>query len=113
MAQRGGVPEDRDARNADPYAHPVTALRRILIETELYHRLATDWIAKERPDLAVVYLQGTDSIGHVFAPFAPPRQPGIAERTTTATTTFRSATSGGSTRSSATTAGSPSSATPC
>jgi tetratricopeptide (TPR) repeat protein len=65
---------------ADPYSHPVSALRRILIETELYHRLATDWIAKEQPDLTVVYLQGTDSIGHVFAPFAPPRQPGIAEQ---------------------------------
>ena len=64
---------------ADPYAHPVSALRRVLVETELYHRLATDWIAKERPDLAIVYLQGTDSIGHVFAPYAPPRQPGIAE----------------------------------
>jgi len=64
---------------ADPYAHPVSALRRVLIETELYHRLATDWIAKERPDLAIVYLQGTDSIGHVFAPYAPPRQPAIAE----------------------------------
>jgi Type I phosphodiesterase / nucleotide pyrophosphatase/Tetratricopeptide repeat len=67
------------AQESDPYAHPVSALRRILIETELYHRLATDWIAKERPDLAIVYFQGTDSIGHVFAPFAPPRQAGIAE----------------------------------
>ncbi|HEX9669929.1 MAG TPA: tetratricopeptide repeat protein, partial [Thermoanaerobaculia bacterium] len=31
-----------------------------------------------RPDLALVYLQGTDTIGHVFAPFAPPRQPSVA-----------------------------------
>jgi Tfp pilus assembly protein PilF len=61
-------------QKADPYAHPVAALRRILIETELYHRLATEWIAQQKPDLAVVYFQGTDSIGHVFAPFAPPRQ---------------------------------------
>ena len=75
LAQRGRVPEaSRRAQESDPYAHPVSALRRILIETELYHRLATDWIAKEQPDLAIVYLQGTDSIGHVFAPFAPPRQ---------------------------------------
>lgn len=64
---------------SDPYAHPMTALRRILIETEVYHRLATQWIRKERPDLAIVYFQGTDSIGHAFAPFAPPRQLGIAE----------------------------------
>jgi tetratricopeptide (TPR) repeat protein len=66
-------------RKADPYAHPVTALRRILVQTEVYHRLATEWIAKEKPDLAIVYFEGTDSIGHTFAPFAPPRQEGISE----------------------------------
>ncbi|HEV8581824.1 MAG TPA: alkaline phosphatase family protein [Thermoanaerobaculia bacterium] len=58
----------------DPYAHPVSALRRILIETRAYHALATSWLERERPDLTVVYFQGTDTIGHVFAPFAPPRQ---------------------------------------
>ena len=61
-----------------PYAHPATALRRILVETRLYHRLALETLEKERPALAIVYFQGTDSIGHVFAPFAPPRQPSIA-----------------------------------
>ena len=66
-------------QKADPYAHPVAALRRILIETEVYHRLGTEWIARERPDLAIVYFQGTDSIGHTFAPFAPPQQTGIGD----------------------------------
>jgi tetratricopeptide (TPR) repeat protein len=66
-------------KKADPYAHPVTALRRILVETEVYHRLATEWIGREKPDLAIVYFQGTDSIGHTFAPFAPPRQPTVSE----------------------------------
>ena len=61
----------------DPYAHPVTMLRRILVETRLYHRLALDWIRRERPALSFVYFQGTDSIGHVFAAYAPPRQPEI------------------------------------
>ncbi|MCP4201440.1 MAG: tetratricopeptide repeat protein [bacterium] len=58
----------------DPYSHPVSALRRILIETELYHALAMDSLGDEQADLTVIYLQGTDSIGHVFAPYAPPRQ---------------------------------------
>jgi tetratricopeptide (TPR) repeat protein len=58
----------------DPYAHPVTALRRILVETRLYHRLASDWIRRTKPALSIVYIQGTDSIGHVFAAYAPPRQ---------------------------------------
>src|SRR6185295_5709970 len=62
----------------DPDAHPVSALRRILSETRAYHQLATGWLARERPDLAIVYFQGTDTIGHVFAPFAPPRQEAIA-----------------------------------
>jgi Tfp pilus assembly protein PilF len=61
----------------DPYAQPVSALRRILIETRVYHALATETIARERPDLALVYIQGTDTIGHVFAPYAPPRQAAI------------------------------------
>jgi Flp pilus assembly protein TadD len=56
----------------------VSALRRILVETRAYHALATSWLARERPDLAVVYFQGTDTIGHVFAPFAPPRQDAVA-----------------------------------
>jgi Flp pilus assembly protein TadD len=67
------------AAGTNPYAHPVTALRRILIETRLYHRLALDRLRGARPALTWVYFQGTDSIGHVFAPYAPPRQPTIEE----------------------------------
>jgi Flp pilus assembly protein TadD len=63
----------------DPYAHPVSALRRILVETRAYDDLARSWIAEQRPDLAVVYFQGTDTIGHVFAPYAPPRQTTVSE----------------------------------
>lgn len=61
----------------NPYAHPVTTLPRILVQTRLHHRLAVDWIRRERPALSVVYFEGTDTIGHVFAAFAPPRQEGI------------------------------------
>jgi tetratricopeptide (TPR) repeat protein len=62
----------------DPYAHPVSALRRILVETRVYDGLAREAIARDAPDLSVVYLQGTDSIGHVFAPFVAPRQPEVS-----------------------------------
>lgn len=68
-----------EASRPDPYAHPVSGLRRILVETRAYHALATDWIARERPDLAVVYFQGTDTVGHLFAPFAPPRQETVSQ----------------------------------
>jgi Tfp pilus assembly protein PilF len=66
------------AKAIDPYSHPVSALRRILIETRIYETLGREWIASDRPDLTLVYIQGTDSIGHVFAPYAPPRQQTIA-----------------------------------
>ncbi len=67
------------AARPDPYAHPVSALRRILVETRAYDALARSWIAERRPDLAIVYLQGTDTIGHVFAPYAPPQRPGVQD----------------------------------
>jgi tetratricopeptide (TPR) repeat protein len=67
------------AARPDPHAHPVTALWRILVETRLFHRLALERIRARRPALTFVYIQGTDSVGHVFAPYAPPRLPTIAE----------------------------------
>ncbi|HEV3077013.1 MAG TPA: alkaline phosphatase family protein [Thermoanaerobaculia bacterium] len=68
---------ERQIAEPDPYAHPVSALRRILAETRAYHALARAWFERARPDLAVVYFQGTDTLGHLFAPYAPPRQPGV------------------------------------
>jgi Flp pilus assembly protein TadD len=63
----------------DPYSHPVSALRRILIETTVYDRLAREYLASHAPDLTILYLQGTDSIGHVFAPYTAPRQSNISQ----------------------------------
>jgi tetratricopeptide (TPR) repeat protein len=68
---------ERLLNQPEPYAHPVTALRQILVETRAYEELALQWLERARPDLAVVYFQGTDSIGHIFAPYSPPRQEAI------------------------------------
>lgn len=66
-------------RETNPYAKPASALRRILVETEVYRTLSSDFLSQAPlPDLSIVYIQGTDSIGHVFAPYAPPRQPEIS-----------------------------------
>jgi tetratricopeptide (TPR) repeat protein len=70
---------DSLAADANPFAHPVTALRRIIIETEVMHRLAKERIARDKPELAIVYLQGTDAIGHLFAPFAPPKLDAVSQ----------------------------------
>ncbi|HKO01408.1 MAG TPA: tetratricopeptide repeat protein, partial [Thermoanaerobaculia bacterium] len=65
--------------NGNAFANPVTALRRVLIETEVLHRLAKERIARDKPELAIVYLQGTDAIGHLFAPFAPPKLAAVSQ----------------------------------
>ena len=62
----------------DPYSHPVGALRRLLVETRVYDTLAREWFTRAKPDLLLVYIQGTDTVGHVFAPYAPPRQPSVS-----------------------------------
>jgi Flp pilus assembly protein TadD len=69
---------DKVADSDDPYAYPVSALRRMLIETTVYGDLSLQWIREQHPDLTIVYLQSTDTVGHVFAPFAPPRQAGVS-----------------------------------
>jgi Flp pilus assembly protein TadD len=67
------------ADSNDPYAQPVSALRRMLTETNVYGDLSLQWIREQRPDLAIVYLQSTDTVGHVFAPFAPPKQATVSQ----------------------------------
>lgn len=68
---------DRLAQRPDPYGHPVSALRRILIETRAYDALARSWLEEQTPDLAILYFQGTDTIGHVFAPLSDRRVPDL------------------------------------
>ncbi|HEV7571742.1 MAG TPA: alkaline phosphatase family protein [Thermoanaerobaculia bacterium] len=69
------------SKRENPYADPAAALRRILVETEVYARLASGYLhgLAALPDLTIIYLQGTDTIGHVFAPFAPPKQPQVSQ----------------------------------
>ncbi|HET9226342.1 MAG TPA: tetratricopeptide repeat protein, partial [Thermoanaerobaculia bacterium] len=65
------------ANRPDPYAHPVSALRRILIETRAYDALARSWLEETTPDLTILYFQGTDTIGHVYAPLSDRRVPDL------------------------------------
>ena len=51
----------------------IVALSRILGATRVNQRLARDLYDRERPDLLAVYFEGTDEIGHLFAPMTPPR----------------------------------------
>jgi predicted AlkP superfamily phosphohydrolase/phosphomutase len=51
----------------------IVALSRILAATRVNHHIARDLYDRYRPDLTTVYLEGTDEIGHIFAPYSPPR----------------------------------------
>ena len=53
--------------------NPVVALSRILAATRVNHRIARELYDRNRPDLMALYLEGTDEIGHVFAPYVAPR----------------------------------------
>ncbi len=66
-------------REQNPYEKPGSALRRILIDTEVYRRLGTEVVSQSMPDLTIVYFEGTDTIGHIFAPYAPPKQPEVTQ----------------------------------
>ena len=53
--------------------NPIVALSRILGATRVNHHIARELYDRNRPDLMALYLEGTDEIGHVFAPDSPPR----------------------------------------
>jgi tetratricopeptide (TPR) repeat protein len=59
--------------------HPVTAYRKILGSTRVHARIALDLYDRERPELLMVYFQGTDEIGHVFGRFHPPKLATVSE----------------------------------
>ncbi|HEV2719649.1 MAG TPA: alkaline phosphatase family protein, partial [Thermoanaerobaculia bacterium] len=48
-----------------------SGVERIRIETELRHRLGVQLIERDHPDLAIVYFDGTDAMGHLLAPNVP------------------------------------------
>jgi predicted AlkP superfamily phosphohydrolase/phosphomutase len=53
----------------------IVALARILSATRVYQRAARELYDKDLPELMMLYIEGTDEIGHVFAPVTPPRLP--------------------------------------
>ncbi|HVQ54025.1 MAG TPA: alkaline phosphatase family protein, partial [Thermoanaerobaculia bacterium] len=53
--------------------NPVVALSRVLAATRVTQRIARDLYDRNLPNLTAVYFEGTDEVGHVFAPYAPPR----------------------------------------
>ena len=70
------MPPDEIARlraTGQALDNPIVALSNILSATRVQQRIARDLYDRTLPDLMVLYLEGTDGIGHVFASFVPPR----------------------------------------
>ena len=59
--------------------NPLVALSRIVGATRVQQRIARDLYDRSLPDLLMVYFEGTDAIGHVFAPYVPPRMSCVSE----------------------------------
>ena len=55
----------------------VTGFRKILGSTRIYARTALDLYDRSKPDLLMLYLEGTDEIGHVLGKYNPPLLPGV------------------------------------
>lgn len=57
----------------------IVALDRILSATRVYHGIGRELYDRKLPDLMMLYIEGTDEIGHVFAPVTPPRLPCVSD----------------------------------
>ncbi|MEM7051945.1 MAG: alkaline phosphatase family protein [Acidobacteriota bacterium] len=52
-------------------------LRKIIATTQSYHAITKDLLS-EQADLTMAYYEGTDTVGHLFARFLPPRLEGVS-----------------------------------
>jgi predicted AlkP superfamily phosphohydrolase/phosphomutase/Flp pilus assembly protein TadD len=59
--------------------NPIVALGSIVGATRVQQRVARDLYDRNHPDLMVLYLEGTDGIGHVFASFVPPKMSCVSD----------------------------------
>lgn len=72
-------PEDVARSRGKGLMNPVDALAKILGATRVQQRIARDLYDRDLPDLMAVYFEGTDVVGHVFAPFVPPKMDCVSD----------------------------------
>lgn len=60
-----------EIEGGEGWENPVDGFRRTMIATRLYFGSAL-LLAEDHPDLLMVYIEGTDEIGHIMAPYMPP-----------------------------------------
>ena len=64
----------------NPFQNPVNHLRKILSVTHSAKNLTFRLLKESDFDFFAFYLEGTDTIGHRFAHFIPPKLPWVAEK---------------------------------
>ncbi len=69
----------RNLESGQGMDNKIVALARIVAATRVYQRAGRDLYDKNLPDLMMLYIEGTDEIGHFFAPFAEPRLSCVSE----------------------------------
>jgi tetratricopeptide (TPR) repeat protein len=60
------------------YDEPLVHLARVLASTDTYHRMTLAAVRRYRPGLLLAYVEGTDTIGHLFGAYTPPRRPHVS-----------------------------------
>ncbi|HEY1435391.1 MAG TPA: alkaline phosphatase family protein, partial [Thermoanaerobaculia bacterium] len=63
----------RDRASGEGLKNPIIALARTIAATRSQSRIARELYDRNHPDLMMLYLEGTDVVGHVFAADVPPR----------------------------------------
>jgi Flp pilus assembly protein TadD len=59
--------------------NPIIALARTIAATRVQARIARELYDRNLPDLMMLYLEGTDVVGHVFAPYVAPKMECVSE----------------------------------
>jgi predicted AlkP superfamily phosphohydrolase/phosphomutase/tetratricopeptide (TPR) repeat protein len=68
-------PEDiaRARAGGEGLKNPIIALARTIAATRIESRIARELYDRNLPDLMMLYLEGTDVVGHIFASYVPPK----------------------------------------
>ncbi|MGC8915669.1 MAG: alkaline phosphatase family protein [Thermoanaerobaculum sp.] len=69
------TPQELAAVNEEDWNDPIAGLAKLMAATLTVERLTAKELAENR-DALFVYVEGTDTVGHLFAPFRPPALPG-------------------------------------
>ena len=69
----------RSRASGEGLENPIIALARTIAATRVQSRIARELYDRNLPDLMMLYLEGTDVVGHVFASYLAPKMECVSE----------------------------------